>query len=163
MKIFILCLITIILLVLDTSFIPFLGFNNYYPSLLSIYCCVYCFNNEKYNVTLFTVFVGFFQDVFFYNGFGINIFLNLIIGLILSKLSNKYNKNKFILSTLLITFSLLLKSLLITLYVNIALKINVNVIKFYYEFLYTFILVLFTYPLFNSIFKSKLFEKKLEF
>ncbi len=163
MRIFVLCLTEIVLLVLDTSFIPFFDFNGYYPSLLTIYYCVYSLNNEKYNVTLFSFFVGFFQDVFFYNGFGINILLNLIVGLILSKLSNKYNKNKFIVYVLLITFSLMFKSLLITLYINIVLKININVSVFYYEFLYTFVLVLFMYPIFNSIFKSKLFEKKLEF
>ena len=163
MRIFVLCLTEIVLLVLDKSFIPFFDFNGYYPSLFALYFCVYSLNNEKYNVTLFSIFVGFFQDVFFYNGFGINILLNLIVGLILSKLSNKYNKNKFIVYVLLITFSLMFKSLLITLYINIVLKININVSVFYYEFLYTFVLVLFMYPIFNSIFKSKLFEKKLEF
>lgn len=163
MKVFVLFFITFILLILDTSFIVFFDFNNYYPSVLSLCFFIYCLNNEKYGITCLALFIGFLQDVFFYNGFGINIFLNLVIGLSLYFLSVKYNRSNYMLSVFLISCVSLVKSFLVIIYMNIVFKVNILIVTLLYEFIYTFILLLFMYPIFNSIFKSKLFKKMLEF
>ncbi len=163
MKVLILSFITFVFLILDTSFIVFFDFNNYYPSIVSLYFFVYSLNDEKYGITFFALFVGFLQDIFFNNGFGVNIFLNLVLGLLVYYLSVKYNKNKYILSVFLISGVSLLKSFLVIIYMNIAFGINIHIVKLVYEFVYTFVLLLFMYPIFNIMFRSKLFRKILEF
>lgn len=163
MKVLILSFITFVFLILDTSFIVFFDFNNYYPSIVSLYFFVYSLNDEKYGITFFALFVGFLQDIFFNNGFGVNIFLNLVLGLLVYYLSVKYNKNKYILSVFLIAGVSLLKSFLVIIYMNIAFGINIHIVKLVYEFVYTFVLLLFMYPIFNIMFRSKLFRKILEF
>lgn len=163
MKVLVLSFITFVFLVLDTSFIVFFDFNNYYPSIVSLYFFIYSLNSERYDITFFALFVGFLQDIFLNNGFGVNIFLNLVIGLLVYYLSIKYNRNKYILSIFLIASASLLKSFLSIIYMNIAFGINIHMIKLLYEFVYTFVLLLFMYPIFNVMFKSKLFRKILEF
>lgn len=163
MKVLVLSFITFVFLVLDTSFAIFFDFNDWYPSIVSLYFFIYSLNNEKYGITFFALFVGFLQDIFFYNGFGVNIFLNLVIGCIVHYLSVKYNKNKYILSIFLVASASLLKSFLVIIYMNIAFGVNIYIVKLLYEFVYTFVVLLFMYPIFNSMFKSKLFRKTLEF
>lgn len=163
MKVLVLSFITFVFLVLDTSFAIFFDFNDWYPSIVSLYFFIYSLNNEKYDITFFALFVGFLQDIFFYNGFGVNIFLNLVIGFIVHYLSVKYNKNKYILSIFLVASASLLKSFLVIIYMNIAFGVNIYIVKLLYEFVYTFVVLLFMYPIFNSMFKSKLFRKTLEF
>lgn len=163
MKIFILFLITFILSILDVSLIPFFDFNGFYPSLLSLYLFVYSINMEKYDIVFYSLLVGFFQDLFCYNGFGLNIFFNLVLGLTLFYLSAKYNKSKYVLSVLIIVSFAVLKNFFIALYMNLFLNTNIKFFMFIYDFIYTFILMLFLYPIFNSIFKSKLFRRGLEF
>lgn len=163
MKVLVLFLITFFLSVFDVSLMPFFDFKGFYPSLLSLYFFVYSMNSEKYNIVYFSVLVGFFQDLFFFNGFGINIFLNLVMGLSLFYLSIKYNKSKYILSVLIVVSFAVLKNIFISLYMNLFFNVNFVLIKFVYDFLYTFTLMLLLYPIFNNMFKSKLFRKGLEF
>lgn len=163
MKIFILCLITCILSILDVSLMPFFDFRGFYPSLLTLYFFVYSVNVEKYDIVFYSLLIGFFQDLFCHNGFGLNIFLNLVLGLNLCYLSVKYNKSKYILSVLIIVSFAVLKNLFISVYMNLFFNTNINFLMFIYDFIYTFVLMLFLYPMFNSIFKSKLFRKGLEF
>ena len=79
MKVLVLSFITFVFLVLDTSFAIFFDFNDWYPSIVSLYFFIYSLNNEKYGITFFALFVGFLQDIFFYNGFGINILLSFLV------------------------------------------------------------------------------------
>lgn len=163
MKHFVLFMIAIVLFILDTSFMPYMSFKNFYPSLLTLYFFIYCLNNEKYSITFFALYIGLIQDIFFNNSFGLNIFLNLSIGLILLCLSNKFNKDKYILSIFVVTVVSVFKSFVIVIYVFIFLKINANIIGMFYEFIYTFVMLIIIYPIFNAMFKSRLFKKTLEF
>lgn len=163
MKYFILFIVTFILSILDTSFMPYMSFGDFYPSLLTLYFFIYCLNNDKYSITFFSLYVGVIQEVFFNNSFGLNIFLNLSIGLMMLYLSNKFNSHKYILSVFVVTAVSMFKNLLISMYVFIFLKINISIIGMFHEFIYTFIIVLFIYPISNVIFKSKFFKKTLEF
>ncbi len=163
MKVFVLCLVTFILSVFDISLMPSFDFRGFYPSLLSLYFFVYSMNSEKCNIVYFSVLVGFFQDLFFSNGFGMNIFLNLVMGLSLFYLSVKYNKSKYIVSVLIVVSFAVLKNIFISLYMNLFFNVNLILAKFVYDFLYTFVLMMLLYPIFNNMFKSKLFRKGLEF
>lgn len=163
MKVFILILISIILLIFDVSLLPFFGIGEIYSSSLSIYFFIYCVNNEKYGIVFLSLFVGFLQDIFFHNIFGVNMMLNMIIGVVLYFISIKCNRNRKLFYIFIISFASIVKSLLIILYLLISSKINFNVFDLAYEFAHAFLLSLFMYPVFNSMFNNKLFKKILEF
>lgn len=163
MKVFILFFISIVLLVLDISFLPFIGFNGFYSSLLTICFFIYCVNSEKYNIVLFSLLTGFLQDIAFYNGFGINILLNLLCGLGLYFISIKCNRNRKVVYIFIISSMSVLKSLFIILYSVVSIRVKFSATGLIYEFIHAFLLSLFMYPIFNSVFNNKLFKKVLEF
>lgn len=163
MKFFILFIITLFLFVIDISVMPNFKLINYYPSLLTMCFFIYCLINDKYEITYLAIFVGFVQEIFFHSIFGINIFLNLCIGLGLFKMVNKYNSKNHILSIFFLLMSLFVKNFFIRIYMFIVFKINAVTLNLFYEFIYTLLLLLFVYPIFNVLFRSKLFKKTLEF
>lgn len=163
MKLLILCGISIVLFILDTSFMPLFNIHEAYPNLLTMYFLIYCMNSEKYEILGFALFTGFLQDVFFYNGFGFNIFLNLVLGTLLHYVSIKYNKNKFVISVLVISVFLVLKSFIIYFYLRIFFGIHRSFLILIYEFLYSLVIVVCVYPLVDKLFNSKFWKKSLEF
>ncbi|MEG2353706.1 MAG: rod shape-determining protein MreD [Clostridium sp.] len=74
-----LILIVCSLLVLDNTIIPMMDINNYYPSLLFIFVVIYSIINGPIDAVILGAFSGILQDVYFFNGIGINAFINLLI------------------------------------------------------------------------------------
>lgn len=163
MKKVVLLLITLILFVLDVSVLPFLTIGGYYPSLLSLFFFIYVLNNDKVGIFYFSIVVGFFQDVFFYNGFGINTLLNLLLGILVYYLLKRYSTNKHIISIFFVVCAYMLKSFFIFIYLFLMYGLKVKFIQVLYEVIYVFIVLLIIYPLLNCLFKSRLFKKALEF
>lgn len=151
------------LFVIDVSVMPNFALNNFYPSLLSMCFFIYCLINEKYEIMFLSLFVGFMQEIFFHKIFGINIFLNLCIGLIISKVVKKFSFKSHVAYIFLLTIALIARDFLIRLYMFIVFGINFNGLNLLGEFIYTFLLLVFVYPTFNVLFRSKLFKKTLEF
>ena len=109
MKFLLLFIIGIFFFLLDISVIPLFTINGSYTSLTSVYFFICCMNIEKYEIVYFSVVIGFLQDVFFINGFGVNIFLNIILGVLFYYVSIKYNKNKYFLSVLIVSIFCIFK------------------------------------------------------
>ena len=78
-KIFITGLLIILFFILDNALVPFLAIRHYYPSLLFIFIICFSIVNGKWQGLLVGVFSGMLQDIFFYNAFGINSLLNMIV------------------------------------------------------------------------------------
>ncbi len=163
MKFLIIFISSIFLFILDISFMPFFDINGFYPSLLIIYFIIFCINSDKDEIFYFSIFSGFMQDIYFGNGFGLNIFLNIILGVLCYYVATKYNRNKYFLSVFIISIIYILKSLLISGYLFLFFGIDISILKFIIEFIYLFILVSCFYPLVDKLFKSKLWKKSLEF
>lgn len=163
MKIVVLFLITIFMFILDVSVLPFFTINGYYPSLLSLFFFIYSLNNDKVDIFCFSILVGFFQDVFFYNGFGINILLNLLLGILVYYLLKRYSTSKHIISIFFVICAYVLKSVFIFMYLFLLYGLKLELNQILYEIIYAFIVLLVIYPLLNWLFKSKLFKKVLEF
>lgn len=77
-KIITLFSITILLLILDNSFAPFLAIKGFSPSLLFVFIISYSIINESWEGLWLGVFSGLLQDLYFSNVLGINAFTNMV-------------------------------------------------------------------------------------
>lgn len=97
MRKWVLLLISILLLVIDNSFMPYLKISDSYPSLLFIFSIAYSIINGREEGIFIGVVSGLLQDVFFGNIFGINSLLNMLICFIAAIIGeNIYKEKKFI-------------------------------------------------------------------
>ncbi|GAB6169299.1 rod shape-determining protein MreD [Clostridium carnis] len=94
MKKWILVLISILLLVLDNSLMPFLAIKGAFPSLLFIFAIAYSIIKGKNEAVFIGVLSGVLQDIFFYNGFGINSLINMLLCLLAAVIGENIYKNK---------------------------------------------------------------------
>jgi rod shape-determining protein MreD len=78
-KIFTLVFLCVLFFVLDNTLIPFFAIRGYYPSLLLIFCLFFSIINGSWEGLWIGVFAGLLQDLYFFNGFGINAFSNMLI------------------------------------------------------------------------------------
>jgi len=65
--------------VLDNTLVPFFAIRGYFPSLLFIFIIFYSINNGSWEGVWLGAFSGFLQDLYFFNGFGINSFINILL------------------------------------------------------------------------------------
>ena len=163
MKFLLLFIICIFFFLLDISVIPLFTINGSYTSLTSVYFFICCMNIEKYEIVYFSVVIGFLQDVFFINGFGVNIFLNIILGVLFYYVSIKYNKNKYFLSVLIVSIFCIFKSFITNIFLMIFLGVGISGLYMIYELIYIFVFSAFLYLFLGRIFKGRLFKKSLEF
>lgn len=111
MKKWILILISLVLLILDNSLMPFLAIKGAYPSLLFVFAIAYSIINGKSEAVFIGVISGLMQDVFFYNGFGINALINMLICLIAAIIGENIYKEKKFVPVISIIFLYILKVL----------------------------------------------------
>lgn len=86
--------ISIVLVILDNSFVPFFSIKGAYPSLLFTFAIAYSLINGKKKATFVGAFSGILQDIFFFHGFGVNSLLNLLLCLLASIIGESILKNK---------------------------------------------------------------------
>lgn len=97
MKKCILIIISLVLLILDNSLMPFLAIKGVYPSLLFTFAIAYSIINGKSEAVFIGVISGLMQDVYFYNGFGINSLVNMLVCLLAAVIGeNIYREKKLI-------------------------------------------------------------------
>ncbi|MDQ0148708.1 rod shape-determining protein MreD [Eubacterium multiforme] len=94
MKKVIVVLISILLLVLDNSVMPFISIYNAFPSLLFTFAILYSLINGPYDAVFIGVVSGLLQDIFFSNGFGINSLVNLCLCLVAAYIGNGVFKKR---------------------------------------------------------------------
>lgn len=163
MKFLLLFVLGVFFFLLDISAIPIFAMNGSYTSLTSVYFFICCMNIDKCEIVYFSVVLGFLQDVFFLNGFGFNIFLNIILGVLFYYVAIKYNKNKYFLSVFIISIFCILRSLITNIFLTIFLGVDICGLYVVYELIYIFVFSAFMYWVLNKMFKCKLFKKSLEF
>ena len=93
-KIFITGLLIILFFILDNTLIPFLAINNYAPNILFVFIICFSIINGKWQGLWVGVFAGILQDIFYYNAFGINSLLNMLVCLVAGEIGVNIFKNK---------------------------------------------------------------------
>lgn len=128
MKKWVVILISIILLILDNSLMPFIAIRGAFPSLLFIFAISYSLINGGREAVIIGVLSGFLQDIFFYNGMGINLLSNLLLCIFAAFVGENIFKNKKLIPVLTMLIVSILKVLLVYLFMKInGDKININI------------------------------------
>jgi rod shape-determining protein MreD len=94
MKKLIVILVSIGLVILDNSLVPFFSIKGACPSLLFVFAIAYSLINGKEEATFIGATSGILQDIFFFHGFGVNSLLNLLLCLLASFIGEGIVKNK---------------------------------------------------------------------
>lgn len=113
MKRVVLILISVLLFILDNSFMPFLAIKGAYPSLLFIFAISYSIINGYWEAIFIGILSGVLQDIYFFNGFGINCFINMTLCLLSAKIGESIFKEKKLIPTIVAFIFSIVKGLLI--------------------------------------------------
>lgn len=136
--------ILLIFTLLDNTLIPLIEIKGYYPSLVFTFAICYSIiqgKNEAINVGVFS---GVLQDVFFYNGFGINCLTNLLSCIIAAYIGkNIFKDKKFIPIASVFILSIFKSSLVYIMF--FILKQNINPYKIIFLSIYNMILGILMY------------------
>lgn len=147
----ILVLISIVLLILDNSFAPFLTISGAYPSFLLTFAISYSILKKKEDAVFIGVTSGILQDIFFYNGFGINSLLNLFLCILASLIGESIVKNKRLIPTLSMFVITIVKFFgLVIIFYFMDVSIDVNIIKLIIMALYNSIVMFFFYKIISK-------------
>lgn len=154
MKKWVLILISLVLLILDNSLMPFLAIKGAFPSLLftfSIACSIV--NGRKEAVTI-GVISGLLQDIYFYEGFGVNSLINMLICLLAAIIGENIYREKKLIPVISMFFLYILKVFSIYFILKIANK-TINIQIGIYASIYSAVIMLFGYN-----FVLRLYDKK---
>ena len=144
----IIVLVSIGLVILDNSLVPFFSIKGVYPSLLFVFVIAYSLVNSKERSIFVGVISGVLQDVFFFNGFGVNSLLNLLLCLLASFIGSGIIKSKRLIPVVSMFFITVVKYIAVfAIFYLLDLKIDVSrsIIMAIYNavimfFLYKFVL-----------------------
>ena len=120
MKKWILFLISLVLLILDNSFMPFLAIKGAFPSLLFVFAIAYSIINGKKEAVFIGVISGLLQDIYFYEGFGVNALINMLICLLAAFIGENIYREKKLIPTISMILLYMLKVLSVFLVLKIA-------------------------------------------
>lgn len=164
MKNVILVLIAIILLVLDNSFTPFIEIKGAYPSLLFIFSISYSIiKGEKEGIKI-GVISGLLQDIFFFNGFGVNALINMLICYVAGIVGKGIWKEKKLIPMITMFLASIVKVIgvyLLMYFLNIKVDIFRGVFVGIYNFVLMFIAYGIIYKFYSSDKKQNLWRAKI--
>lgn len=144
MKKVIIVLISILLLVLDNSVMPFIQIKSAFPSLLFVFAVGYSLVSSEGDALFVGVVSGMLQDIFFSYGFGLNSLINMIICLGVCYLGNGVFKNKKIVPIATIFIATIVKHLAVGIGL-FMLNYNGDFSNMIYVAIYNSIIMFFSY------------------
>ena len=150
MKNVVLVLISILLLILDNSFTPFIKIEGAYPSLLFIFSISYSIIKGKEEGIKIGVISGLLQDIFFFRGFGINALINMLICYLAGLIGEGIWKEKKLIPMATIFIASIAKFFGVFL-IMYFFNIKVDIFRGVYIGIYNSVLMLFVY---GFIYKS---------
>lgn len=138
----ILTIISIVLLVVDNSFSPFISILGGYPSFLFVFAIAFSIISGKEDALFIGVVSGLLQDIFFINGIGINALVNMVLCLLAAKVGEGIFKDRKLIPIFTCTALSLLKVIMIFIVfqlLNLSLNFNTAVITVIYNTLLMFL------------------------
>ena len=158
----ILILVSIGLAILDNSIVPFFSIHGGYPSLLFTFVIAYSLVNTRQKAVFIGVISGILQDIFFFNGFGVNCFLNLLLCLLAAIIGENMIKNKRMVPVVSVFILTILK------YVGVfsifyILNIKLEISKVIYMALYNAVIMFFGYKYIINIYDDEYSKQQWRF
>lgn len=157
MKKWTLVLISIILLILDKSFMPFLAIKDAYPSLLFIFAIAYSIINGQREGVIVGVLSGVLQDIFFYSGFGVNSLINMLLCVVAALIGENIYKEKRLIPVITSIILYLIKVLAIGIIfslVDLKIDIKIGVLTALYSAIIMFLSYNLIYRLYDNDYKK---------
>ena len=158
----VLILASIVLLILDNSLVPFFSIKGAYPSFLFVFAIAYSLINGKEKAVFIGIVSGMLQDVFFFNGFGVNSVLNLLLCLLASVIGAGIVKDKRLIPVISIFFITLIKymGIFIILYL---LNVEIHLSKSIFMSIYNSIVMFFVYKVVMNIYDDEYSKRRWRF
>ena len=153
MKNIILVLISIILLVLDNSFMPFIAIRGAYPSLLFIFAIIHSIIKGKEEGIKIGIISGMLQDIFFFQGFGVNALINMLVCFVVGIVGEGIWKEKRFIPMITMFGASIAKFLGVGLIV-LFLNIDVDIIKGLYLAIYNCIIMFIAYKVIYKFYRK---------
>lgn len=158
MKKWILFLISLVLLIFDSSLMPFLSIKGAFPSLLFTFAIAYSIINGKKEAVIIGVMSGLLQDIHFYEGFGVNALINMLICLLAAVIGENIYREKKLIPTILMMILYILKVFSLFIILKIAgktINIEVGIYTSIYSAVIMFLGYNFVLRLYDINFKKK--------
>ncbi|ABR32681.1 MULTISPECIES: rod shape-determining protein MreD [Clostridium] len=158
----IIILISIGLVILDNSLIPFFSIKGAYPSLLFTFAIAYSLVNKKERAVFMGVVSGILQDIFFFNGFGVNSLLNLFLCLLASFIGAGIIKTKRLIPVISAFFITIIKYagvMLIFNFFNIEIQFSKSIIMG----VYNGVIMFFVYKLVMNVYDDEYSKQRWRF
>ncbi len=158
----IIILVSIALLILDNSLIPFFSIQGIYPSLLFVTAIAYSIINGKEKAVFVGVVSGMLQDLFFFNVFGVNSLLNLLLCLFAAQIGAGIVKNKRlipVISIFIITMIKFIGIFIIFYIVNIEIQFSKSIIMA----VYNSVIMFFAYKVVLNIYDDEYSKQRWRF
>lgn len=135
-------LVSIVLVILDNSLVPFFSINGVYPSLLFTFAIAYSIINGREKAVFIGAISGILQDLFFFYGFGVNSLLNLFLCIVASLIGENIFKSKKlipVISTLILTILKYIGILIIFYFLKIKVDLSQSLIMGIYNAIIMFL------------------------
>ncbi|MBN7572965.1 rod shape-determining protein MreD [Clostridium sp. 2-1] len=158
----IIILISIGLVILDNSLIPFFSIKGAYPSLIFTFAIAYSLVNKKERAVFMGVVSGILQDIFFFNGFGVNSLLNLFLCLLASFIGAGIIKTKRLIPVISAFFITIIKYagvMLIFNFFNIEIQFSKSIIMG----VYNGVIMFFVYKLVMNVYDDEYSKQRWRF
>ena len=155
-------LVSIGLAILDNSLVPFFSIKGAYPSLLFVFAIAYSLVNGKEKATFIGVVSGILQDIFFFNGFGVNSLLNLLLCLLASFVGAGIVKNKRLIPIVATFFITMIKYIGVFI-IFYLLDIHIQFSKSIIMGIYNGVLMFFVYKVVISIYDDEYSKQRWRF
>ncbi|WP_461207236.1 rod shape-determining protein MreD [Clostridium sp. DL1XJH146] len=164
-KTIVLILISILLLVLDNSFVPFMAIKEIYPSFIYVFAICFSIKNGRWDAIQIGIISGVLQDVFFINTFGINCLVNMLLCLIAAIIGEMFYKDNFIVPAVVNFILAFMKVCFVTLILTVlgkySFSINSNIVLFsLYNMLISIVIYVFVYNLSEKDYMKENWEFK---
>ncbi|UZT06804.1 rod shape-determining protein MreD [Clostridium sp. LQ25] len=158
----ILILVSIGLAILDNSIIPFFSIHEGYPSLLFTFAIAYSLVNKREKSVFIGIVTGILQDIFFFNGFGVNCFLNLLLCFLASVIGEGIIKNKKLVPVVSMFIITILKYMGVFA-IFCILNIKVDLSKGLYMAVYNAVVMFFGYKYIINIYDDEYTKQRWRF
>ncbi|MBQ6819974.1 MAG: rod shape-determining protein MreD [Clostridium sp.] len=158
MRKWVLVLILLILTILDNSLIPFFAIKGAYPSLLFVFVIAYSIINGRKEAVVVGVISGLLQDIYLYEGFGVNSLVNMLVCLLAAIIGENIYRDKKLIPTISTAVLYMIKVILIFFIFKIARKsidFRIGIYSSIYSTLIMFLGYNFVLRLYDNKFKKE--------
>ncbi|MBE6046864.1 MAG: rod shape-determining protein MreD [Clostridium sp.] len=158
----ILILISIILLVLDNTFSPFIAIGGAWPNFLFVFSIAYSIINGKKEGIIIGVVAGLLQDIFFCQCFGVNALVNMISCFVAGKIGDGIWREKKLIPIITMFVATISKVLIICIILHFMNQ-NVDLLRGIKTAIYNSVVMLFSYSIILKFFEREDMRKAWRF